>query len=135
MLVATLTFLSISYVPVPCGRRDWDGCYHYGTRKIQLRIGSGTHTRQHEIGHAFDHQTMNAYDRQWFTRQTAAEASVSPPERFAEVYATCATRGYMAGHTGAVSTGPYGASYPVRIYRRMCRYLRYHTEGLTWRKS
>lgn len=128
----TTAALTITLIVAPCpGHPEYSGCYEPATNTMYLKsLDAGTVA--HEIGHAVDDQLISPADREWFARSTRSMASVSPPERFADLYRTCTLRGLLAGLRGRVWTGDYGATYPAPLYRRMCRQLRYYTRGLSY---
>lgn len=132
MIVATIAALTITLTPTPCGHTDWLGCYDTAHQRIELAPTADEFTMIHELGHAFEQQMMRTDDREWFRRQTSQNPSVIFEERFADVYASCAIHGLMPKRRGVVVLGVYGARYPIGVYRRMCRFLRYHTEGVKW---
>lgn len=104
----------------------------------QINIGPEAwgHMFYHEVGHLAQ-EVVNEQDWAWFVRQMGrphSDGSSDPSEDFADLYAACAEFWIYPLLRGnpRVNLPGYGSSYKLVIYRRMCRYLRYHTEGLSY---
>lgn len=111
---------------------DGGGSCAYADRaEVYIEPGADLYTLMHELGHIFDRQHLNPWDRARFARLlglpgewnrgTGLDGLQSPHERFADAYATCALG--LTPARGRWETA-YDYNPSPRRHRTVCRSIR-----------
>lgn len=121
------TPIAIEPGPVACGNATGFGCY--SATGIALARDASRYTVMHELGHAFDRQTLTPRARWEFTRVVHAtgpwfgdDHSEGVEEIFADAYAHCAMHRRMA--PGYLLAGTFDWPRSPARFRRVCNTIR-----------
>lgn len=80
---------TFSVQPTACPDGGSPACTYPGTATVYVERDQDAFVLKHELGHLFDYQRLNDGDGVW-NQGTGLEGLLSPAERFADAYATCA---------------------------------------------